>query len=1343
MKIKSFDLRRYNFLIIALVLVFLSLSYYFLIWVPGQKRYVIDRNFRLLGVMSNQIKSKIENFGGVLNNAVNEGLKDDNKSEKINEVIGLTEDLEVVNIDKKPSGQNKIKGNSIKEYEITLDFLSVQQDLWLYLNYSGETNSSYRLSITVKSDFEKLFGQFIRRNVFDDVLLVDNNGAVIYQRENVFSGLVIKNMDTVRSADRKNVEFKSVGHSSGMYNLEYVDSDYKLFSQPVKISLQSSITEFDKEPQIYKWILCGLMKTNRFNSESREVSLTMIGIFIFIIVATAFSLPVLKVWYIGQRERLKVSELFFLVISIMICTSLAAFLIFDLYVYKGLTNKLNKQLGELASDISKNFNSELNSTFLQIDDLKKLEKDDSTGENRLTNILEEKDTLINSHNPYFDMVYWIDKTGKQIRKWTVKKTTTPLINVSKREYFKNIKKRHLSYIMDDGKSFWLQPIYSWNTGDNELILSVSADNDLVMAVVIKPQSLIDPVLPDGFGYCIIENNGRVLFHSDEKRNLYENFFDECRNNRRLESAVFGRTVENLFTYYQGKGYYLHIMPVKNLPWFIVTFREAEILSTFNIGISSTFLLLFFGYLFICLIVFLIIVLIIHLFKPEKAGDWLWPDVDFSIDYWQLNIFYLMLILSFLFLLFGKIYIFNSCQGIITAILLSFLTMSVTYLKLKHSYVQIKLGTIRQIYLIIIGVVIFIYIISLLYIYGYSTTVLFSIISLLCGLFVIYFNRSKLKRFYGFGCHNGYIISVILILTLTSIFPSINLFKFSNQIFTELFVKQGQLSIARGLEERVKRVKNEYDNIEFKSDPIKNEFLNTRLELNNTLDIYHEYFFDTQINTVGSNDKVIKKDLKQMVSNFVISKLMFPFNQTGVEIRDLVFQSSSDTLWTWKKNPGDAESIDQILHLKKYRAENDGVKTLRISSKVPIFHFVTPKGLSGFFTIILIILFVIILYLVVYKLYGKIFHPDLEHPFDLNDSIFDIGVINNNYLMVGLPFSGKSNRIREIAKNSKSGVFVIDFKEFKKTGENSSGIIDPKKIKKFNTIALDNFDYKINDSEFNLIKFSVLEELIYTHKKYIIIISSVDLSHYFFSSENGSQRSVQTEKLYEQEQKSVRLLLRNFIKICFNPLRNWKRFDVDFEKYKNIDYDPGNLDKLMEILTEECNPTVCLQKIGSALMESPDFPFLKPDQLINKIRILASQHYYDIWSSCTDEEKLTLFHLAQKGTSNSENYKIVRRLINKYLVRENPPFELFNKSFQRFVISTGLRENIISIEKEGADSSWRKLKTVFFVVLLFVLLFFSVTQPDIYKIIIGLLAALTAGVPAVINLFNQLGAKRAA
>src|SRR5712692_10587870 len=50
-----------------------AFAWYFLIWVPGQKRYFNNRDLRLLSIMGAQIEAKMENLDSVLDNASRSG----------------------------------------------------------------------------------------------------------------------------------------------------------------------------------------------------------------------------------------------------------------------------------------------------------------------------------------------------------------------------------------------------------------------------------------------------------------------------------------------------------------------------------------------------------------------------------------------------------------------------------------------------------------------------------------------------------------------------------------------------------------------------------------------------------------------------------------------------------------------------------------------------------------------------------------------------------------------------------------------------------------------------------------------------------------------------------------------------------------------------------------------------------------------------------------------------------------------------------------------------------------------------------------------------------------------
>src|SRR5437868_2055569 len=105
-----------------------------------------------------------------------------------------------------------------------------------------------------------------------------------------------------------------------------------------------------------------------------------------------------------------------------------------------------------------------------------------------------------------------------------------------RDYFTNVRtNRTWDY---QGDHFFVDPVYSRATGSQQVILSMLLPSsskerpDWVASMDLRAYSLVQTVLPDalGYGYCVIDNDGKVLFHSDDSRNLVENFFREADNN---------------------------------------------------------------------------------------------------------------------------------------------------------------------------------------------------------------------------------------------------------------------------------------------------------------------------------------------------------------------------------------------------------------------------------------------------------------------------------------------------------------------------------------------------------------------------------------------------------------------------------------------------------------------------------------------------------------------------------------------------------------------------------------------------------------------------------------------
>ena len=110
---------------------------------------------------------------------------------------------------------------------------------------------------------------------------------------------------------------------------------------------------------------------------------------------------------------------------------------------------------------------------------------------------------------------------------------------------------------------------------------------------------LNEVLPAGYSFVVVNDNGKVLYHSQSFRNLNENLLDEFSNKEALQSNLLAHSEANFSTDYFGIKYTVKIMPLGYLPYSLIILedktysstRDAEIFSfTFPCSFSSSFFL---------------------------------------------------------------------------------------------------------------------------------------------------------------------------------------------------------------------------------------------------------------------------------------------------------------------------------------------------------------------------------------------------------------------------------------------------------------------------------------------------------------------------------------------------------------------------------------------------------------------------------------------------------------------------------------------------------------------------------------------------------------------------------
>src|SRR6185503_8852812 len=145
--------------------------------------------------------------------------------------------------------------------------------------------------------------------------------------------------------------------SSRLKDVHIAGTEYKLFIQPVEVLLPADIEK--GEGRRLNWTVSGLITADRYLAEAKAISYIVLIVMIFIGLMTVISLPLLKVRYMGPKDRLRISDVFVLGATALIGSAVLAVFVFDLYSYRGMARMMDTKLRDFATDISRNFLTEV------------------------------------------------------------------------------------------------------------------------------------------------------------------------------------------------------------------------------------------------------------------------------------------------------------------------------------------------------------------------------------------------------------------------------------------------------------------------------------------------------------------------------------------------------------------------------------------------------------------------------------------------------------------------------------------------------------------------------------------------------------------------------------------------------------------------------------------------------------------------------------------------------------------------------------------------------------------------------------------------------------------------
>ncbi|HXA18656.1 MAG TPA: cache domain-containing protein [Thermoanaerobaculia bacterium] len=667
----------------------LGAGYYF--FLQRKIDYYTNRDARLIARSGQQILRAVRNADGMVKNASK--VRDAAALKDAAVFKAAEDDLTVLyKIDGRPSEEQRVPSKIFKEISIkppdgkpSEELLKSETDPREH-RYATRNNDGLLLNFEVMTKDQQQYAsgkielrQLLKplqqsiAGVFDSFFILDSTGEVIYQAQKAPGDDSGSNVRIVRLNEltvpktfekAQTLKVADLMSVSRKMAIQLGDNNYQLFSVPIPSSVhieEGAHAKGGEEKHDETWVVCGLVSQDDFRSRSLQISVTVLSCLAAAVLLVIFSWPFVKMAMTGPQNKTTMFDVILLGLCAILAMAIVSVVAIDWLTYDKLEQSADQQLDRLALSIEDKFNADIATAVDQLDGVQQWA---GTPPGTPGAPLPPDGSDVRSGNlpaakfgaPFFQSVSLIDEKGMQRAKWSVDRVAPPLVSVGPRTYFASPFNNGREYISVLGKRgekrrLTIDSVRSTTTGQTEVVFGRTIDEMAgersplhgrfaVMAMsVSSPMSVLNAIVPEDFGFAVIDPAGTVLFHSQSERNMSENFFLETDQDPKVRAAVAARQTETTDVRYWGDDYRVHSYPLKRLPWTLVTFREKSGVREINTEALLTTMVFLLVLHAGGLLLFIVIVLLL---RPGYRAAWLWPDPNRLRDYSDLAIAYIAL-----------------------------------------------------------------------------------------------------------------------------------------------------------------------------------------------------------------------------------------------------------------------------------------------------------------------------------------------------------------------------------------------------------------------------------------------------------------------------------------------------------------------------------------------------------------------------------------------------------------------------------------------------------------------------------------------------------------------------
>jgi hypothetical protein len=487
-------------------------------------------------------------------------------------------------------------------------------------------------TVSVRMSTRAALGDIFIKNLgqgaFDTLALTTPDGYVVFaegRRADELSAMSLVTLLPAPADPKVNREFRPLAATIAEQPVQIAGVDYRMFVQHCcRVEHQNTVGM----PLSIDLALVGFTQTDAMNAASLAISPVLVLGGIAFVLAALVGWSFLKMALVGPQQRVTKLDVLTLAAASVFGLALGTILLLTIAAYARLGADIDQQLAQLAAKLNQSLTREIEDAYSQTTAMAEHLRVVCAGESgpeldescsAATSALERSVADKGNAYPGFVSFTLANDEGYQRVKVGGDAKTSRRIVVADREYFRQVKDGRAWALTQCPLGCVLESHWSWITGKPQVALSMPTGiPGLPVAVLAFPmRPLLEPALPTGFEFAVVDEAGQVQFHSDKQRNVHENLLVETDQNARLQSIISAHRAGTLNTSYWGRPYRAYVMPAVIPGWSVISLHDKQHTRSLVLEWTSVSLLLQ-G-------VFMALWMIGAAVALKLGTSWLWPD----------------------------------------------------------------------------------------------------------------------------------------------------------------------------------------------------------------------------------------------------------------------------------------------------------------------------------------------------------------------------------------------------------------------------------------------------------------------------------------------------------------------------------------------------------------------------------------------------------------------------------------------------------------------------------------------------------------------------------------------